>query len=196
MVEKEYGETEANAVLSLILPGLSLGHELIFYLLSPWKWKWSTPWTAAYQAPLSMGFSRQEYWRGLPFSSPGYLSQPRDRTRVPRIADRHFTIWATGKPCLVHSRFNITFARMSLLFSMKEAVCPQYSSLLLVQTVFPSSASYKAFLFLILSLETQTSWNWLILQFFSFQASEYLGFTLAAFCAALKNDRCLLLKVY
>ena len=31
-----------------------------------------TPWTAAFQAPLSMGFSRQEYWNGLPFPSPGY----------------------------------------------------------------------------------------------------------------------------
>ena len=32
-----------------------------------------TPWTAAHQAPLSMGFSRQEYWSGLPFPSPGDL---------------------------------------------------------------------------------------------------------------------------
>ena len=30
----------------------------------------STPWTAAHQAPPSMGFSRQEYWSGLPFPSP------------------------------------------------------------------------------------------------------------------------------
>ena len=30
----------------------------------------ATPWTAACQAPLSMGFPRQEYWRGLPFPSP------------------------------------------------------------------------------------------------------------------------------
>ena len=30
----------------------------------------ATPWTVAYQAPLSMGFSRQEYWTGLPFPSP------------------------------------------------------------------------------------------------------------------------------
>ena len=29
------------------------------------------PWTAGHQAPLSVGFSRQEYWRGLPFPSPG-----------------------------------------------------------------------------------------------------------------------------
>ena len=31
-----------------------------------------TPWTAAHQAPLSMGFSRQEYWSGLPFPSPAF----------------------------------------------------------------------------------------------------------------------------
>ena len=31
----------------------------------------ATPWTVAYQAPPSMGFSRQEYWSGLPFPSPG-----------------------------------------------------------------------------------------------------------------------------
>ena len=32
-----------------------------------------TPWTVAYQAPLSVGFSREEYWSGLPFPSPGDL---------------------------------------------------------------------------------------------------------------------------
>ena len=36
----------------------------------------ATPWTVAYQAPLSMGFSRQEYWSGLPFPSPGDLPDP------------------------------------------------------------------------------------------------------------------------
>jgi len=41
--------------------------------LSP-VWLWVTPWTAAYQAPLSMGFSRQEYWSGVPSPSP--LSSP------------------------------------------------------------------------------------------------------------------------
>ena len=35
-------------------------------------WLLATPWTAAYQAPLSMGFSRQEYWSGLPLPSPYY----------------------------------------------------------------------------------------------------------------------------
>ena len=35
-----------------------------------------TPWTVAHQAPLSMEFSRQEYWSGLPFPSPGHLPKP------------------------------------------------------------------------------------------------------------------------
>jgi len=35
-----------------------------------------TPWTAACEVPLSMGFPRQEYWSGLPFSSPGALHDP------------------------------------------------------------------------------------------------------------------------
>ena len=36
----------------------------------------ATPWTVAHEAPLSMGVSRQEYWSGLPFPSPGDLSDP------------------------------------------------------------------------------------------------------------------------
>ena len=36
----------------------------------------AAPWTAAHQHPLSMGFSRQEYWNGLPFPSPGNLPNP------------------------------------------------------------------------------------------------------------------------
>ena len=36
----------------------------------------ATPWTIVYQAPLSMGFSRQEYWSGLPFPSPRDLPDP------------------------------------------------------------------------------------------------------------------------
>ena len=36
----------------------------------------ATPWTVAHQAPLSLGFSRQQYWSGLPFPSPGDLPDP------------------------------------------------------------------------------------------------------------------------
>ena len=42
-----------------------------------------TPWTIACQAPLSMGFSRQEYWTGLPFPSPGDLPDQRTELRSP-----------------------------------------------------------------------------------------------------------------
>ena len=44
-----------------------------------------TPWTVAYQAPLSIGFSRQEYWSGLPFSSPGDLPDPGIEPRSPAL---------------------------------------------------------------------------------------------------------------
>ena len=37
---------------------------------------YATPWTVAHQAPLSMGFPRQEYWSGLSFPFPGYLLHP------------------------------------------------------------------------------------------------------------------------
>ena len=45
----------------------------------------ATPWTLACQAPLSMGFSRQEYWSGLPFPSPGVLPNPRIELRSPAL---------------------------------------------------------------------------------------------------------------
>ena len=43
------------------------------------------PWTVACQAPLSMGFFRQEYWSGLPFPPPGGSSQPRDQNCFLRL---------------------------------------------------------------------------------------------------------------
>ena len=45
----------------------------------------ATPWTVARQAPLSMGFSRQEYWSGLPFPSPGDLPNPGIEPRSPTL---------------------------------------------------------------------------------------------------------------
>ena len=44
-----------------------------------------TPWTVAHQAPQSMGFSRQEYWSGLPFPSPGDLPDPGIEPRSPTL---------------------------------------------------------------------------------------------------------------
>ena len=44
-----------------------------------------TPWTIAFQVPLSMGFSRQEYWSGLPFPSPGNLPNPGNEPGSPAL---------------------------------------------------------------------------------------------------------------
>ena len=57
----------------------------------------TTPWTVARQAPLSMGFSRQEYWSGLPFPSPGELPDARIKLASPALAGRFFTAKALGE---------------------------------------------------------------------------------------------------
>ena len=44
-----------------------------------------TPWSGAHQAPLSMDFSRQEYWSGQPFLSPGDLPDPGVQPRSPAL---------------------------------------------------------------------------------------------------------------
>ena len=54
-----------------------------------------TPWTAARQAPLSMGFPRQEYWIGLPIPPPSDLSDPEIK---PPILAGFFTTKASEKP--------------------------------------------------------------------------------------------------
>ena len=60
-----------------------------------------TPWTVAQQAPLSMELSKQEYWNGLPFPSPGDLpnsgTEP-SSPESPELAGRFFTTAPPGKP--------------------------------------------------------------------------------------------------
>ena len=58
----------------------------------------ATPWTVAYQAPLSMGFLRQEYWSGLPFPPPGALPDPGIETTSPALTGGFFTAESPGKP--------------------------------------------------------------------------------------------------
>ena len=55
-----------------------------------------TPWTVAHQAPLSMGFSRQEYWSGLPFPPPGDLPHPGIELHL-----LHILHWQAGSLSLV-----------------------------------------------------------------------------------------------
>ena len=59
-----------------------------------------TPWTAACQAPLSMGFPRQEDWSGLPFPFPGDVPHGAIKAVSPTLAGRFFTTEPRGKPML------------------------------------------------------------------------------------------------
>ena len=56
------------------------------------------PWTVAHQAPLSMGFSRQGYWSGLPFPSPGDLPDPGIKPSSPAMQADALTSEPPGKP--------------------------------------------------------------------------------------------------
>ena len=59
----------------------------------------ATPWTVARQAPLSMGFSRQESWSGLPFPSPGDLPDPGIEPRSAALQADALPSEPPGKPC-------------------------------------------------------------------------------------------------
>ena len=58
----------------------------------------ATPWTVAHQASLPMEFSRQEYWSGLPFPSPGYLPDPGIELESPALQAESLLIEPQGKP--------------------------------------------------------------------------------------------------
>ena len=60
------GPHSIQSLLLWVVPAQSLSHDRLF----------ATPWTIAHQAPPSLGFPKQEYWSGLPFPTPGDLSDP------------------------------------------------------------------------------------------------------------------------
>ena len=59
------------------------------------------PRTAAHQAPLSMEFSRQEYWSGLPFPTPGDFPDLEIELKSPALSGRFFTTEPPGKPFIL-----------------------------------------------------------------------------------------------
>ena len=61
-------------------------------------WLFATSWTIAHQAPPSMGLSRQEYWSGLPFPSPGALPDPGIEPRSPTLQADTLTSEPPGNP--------------------------------------------------------------------------------------------------
>ena len=65
----------------------------------------ATPWTVAHQAPPSMGFSRQEYWSGSPFPSPGDLPDPGIEPKSPALQADALTSEPPGKPHRVATKY-------------------------------------------------------------------------------------------
>ena len=88
-----------------------------------------TPWTVAHQAPISMGFSRQEYWSGLPFPTAGDLLDPvieHESLASPAMAGRFFTTVPPGNPYPIIGRSSISWSESS-----DSSNTPTISSLLL-----------------------------------------------------------------
>ena len=72
-----------------------------------------TPWTVAYQAPLSMGFPRQEYWNGLPFLSPGNLPNPGIKPTFPALQVASLPLSHQGSPGTNYSASNLSINLVS-----------------------------------------------------------------------------------
>ena len=81
-----------NSMLTCLIHTKSLSHSLSRV------WLFATLWTVAHQTPPSMGFSRQEYWNGLPFPSPGDLPDPGIKPRSPALQADALTSEPPGKP--------------------------------------------------------------------------------------------------
>ena len=73
-----------------------------------------TPWTIAHQAPPSMGFSRQEYWSGVPFPSPGDLLDPGIEPRSPALQADSLPSEPPGKPLSLRDGEKYTWQLLSI----------------------------------------------------------------------------------
>ena len=83
-------EGRSEPLFQSLHPAKSLNHVRLFAI----------PWTVARPAPLSMGFSRQEYWSGLPFPFPGDLCDPGKNLGLPHCRQSHYRLsyHGVGKP--------------------------------------------------------------------------------------------------
>ena len=99
-------------------------------------WLFATPWTVAYQPPLSMEFSSQEYWSGLPFPSPLYMFSSVQSLSCVRLFT---TPWTTAR----QASLSITNSRSLPKLMSIELVMPSnhlilYRPLLLLPSIFPN----------------------------------------------------------
>ena len=140
------------------IPGILQARTLEWVAISfsnAWKWKvkvkslsrvWllATPWTAAYQAPPSIGFSRQEYWSGVPLPSPirTHLASKCMKSSVSSVQSlSHVGLFATHG--LQTSGFPVHHSQNLLKLLSIELVMPSnnlmlYHPFLLLSSIFPS----------------------------------------------------------
>ena len=112
-----------------------LNSDSTFMLMFSSVWLFVTPWTVAHQAPLSMGFSRQEYWSGLPFPTPGDLSdqgiEPMSLVSL-ALAGRFFTTAPSGEPQVnITSIINDINTGISKTLNILEGSCESWKQILL-----------------------------------------------------------------
>ena len=69
----------------------------------------STLWTVTHQDPLSMGFSRQEYWSGLPFPPPGVLPDPGIEPMSPALQVNSLALSYWGSPHIIYVHVNKSY---------------------------------------------------------------------------------------
>ena len=91
------------------------------------------PWAVAHQAPLSMGFPRQEYWSGLPFPSPGDLPDPGIEQASPALAGKLFTTMIPGKTNILVYYTRNYMSRSSFRYFINQELNQYYSLKLLFQ---------------------------------------------------------------
>ena len=93
-----------------------LSHEsaLLTVCVCVFVWLFATPWAVAHQAPLSMGFPRQEYWMECHFLLQGFFSN-KDQIWVSCIAGRFFTIWATKEAQIFNAIGNFMTVEQAII---------------------------------------------------------------------------------
>ena len=131
--ERQYYEfhrlaPESTYLTTIIFCECSFGSGVWFFVI---------PWTVSRQAPLSMKFSRQEYWSGLPFPTPGDLPNAGIKTTYPVLAGGFFTtekLWSILLKHIVLSLF--PFLPLFSLWAASLWVTLLFSSLTLCGSVY------------------------------------------------------------
>ena len=134
-----------SSPLGSSVPGILQARILEWVAISfsnAWKWKvkgkslsraqlLTTPWTAAYQAPPSMGFSRQEYWSGVPLPSPHTWLQVRKRIGQNLATKQEmydWILWAEGYCCCFQSLSHVQLFVSSWTAACQASLSPKVCS--------------------------------------------------------------------